>query len=44
MTLLIGLLLTAWGLLTIVVPIYDFVLLRRLKMEPGFPPYEEWVR
>lgn len=42
-TLLIGLLLTAWGLLTIVVPIYDFVLLRRLKMEPGLPPYEEWV-
>lgn len=42
-TLLLGLGLFAWGLVTIVVPIYDFVLNERLKMQPGFPPFEQWV-
>ncbi|XP_055312285.1 scavenger receptor class B member 1-like isoform X2 [Sitodiplosis mosellana] len=42
-TLLIGLLLFAWGLVTLAVPIYDFVLVQRLRMQPGLPPYEEWV-
>lgn len=42
-TLLIGLLLFAWGLVTVVVPIYDFVRIERLKMQPGLPPYEQWV-
>ncbi|XP_031632460.1 lysosome membrane protein 2-like [Contarinia nasturtii] len=41
-TILIGLLLLAWGLVTIVLPIYDFVLIERLKMQPGLPPFEEW--
>lgn len=43
-TLLIGLLLVAWGLVTIVVPIYDFVLMERLRMQPGLPPFQEWVK
>lgn len=42
-TLLLGLGLFAWGLVTIVIPIYDFVLVERLKMEPGYPPFEQWV-
>lgn len=43
-TILIGLLLFAWGLVTIVLPIYEFVLVERLRMQPGLPPFEEWVK
>lgn len=42
-TLWLGLGLVAWGLVTIVIPIYDFVLVERLKMQPGLPPFEQWV-
>lgn len=31
------------GLITIAVPLYDFVLIERLKMESGYPPFEQWV-
>lgn len=31
------------GLLMIAIPLYDFVLIERLKMQPGLPPYEQWV-
>lgn len=43
-TIMLGLGFFAWGLVTIVVPIYDFVLVERLKMEPGYPPFEQWVQ
>lgn len=42
-TITLGLGLVAWGLVTIIIPIYDFVLIERLKMQPGLPPYEQWV-
>lgn len=32
------------GLMTIVVPIYDFVLSSRLQMIPGHPSFEQWVK
>lgn len=41
---MIGLILFAIGLITIAVPIYDFALTFRLRMEPGYPPFEEWVQ
>lgn len=33
----------AWGLVTIVIPVYDFVLVERLNMRPGLPPFDQWV-
>lgn len=32
-----------WGLVTIALPVYDFVRIERLNMRPGLPPYEQWV-
>lgn len=29
--------------MTVVMPIYDFVLVTRLRMDAGFPPFEQWV-
>lgn len=36
--------LIAIGFLTIVMPISDFVLISRLRMDPGLPPFEQWVK
>lgn len=38
-----GLTLLTAGITTIAFPIYDLVLEERLKMQPGLPPYEQWV-
>lgn len=42
--LMLGTLLIAIGFLTIVMPISDFVLISRLRMDPGLPPFEQWVK
>lgn len=43
-SLILGSILITIGLLTIVMPIYDFVLISRLRMDPGLPPFEQWVK
>lgn len=43
LNLLLGIFLLTIGIVTFIYPIYDFVLTERLKMIPGFPPFEQWV-
>lgn len=40
----IGCLLVAAGVRTIVVPIYDYTVARRLEMSPTLPSYHMWVK
>lgn len=39
----LGLMFLTVGIITIAFPLYDFVLVERLKMQPGLPPFEQWV-